>query len=85
MSKVKFGKMNIEANDTKGLIFGLVILMSLFGLLALWTDRTLEFWLTQMSDQAVNVPYWLSFLLTLLLNGGILLANVVSEILRLVM
>lgn len=62
--------------------FGIVI--GIFYLLSLWTDRNLEFWLSYSKGQPVEVPQWLSFVLTVLLNGVIVLANVISELVRLV-
>lgn len=58
--------------------------VSCFLLLSLWTDRTLDFWMTYWKGETVDVPFWLSAVLTLVLNGIILTLNLVSEILRLV-
>jgi hypothetical protein len=69
---------------------GLVILIILsfcfavwYGL-ALWTDNNLEFWLSYAKGRYVDVNNWLSLLLTLALNGVALIANVISEIVKLV-
>lgn len=51
-------------------------------LVALWTDRNLDFWLTMYKHHAVHINYWLAFALTVVCNGFILLANIVGEILR---
>lgn len=52
-------------------------------LLSLWTDRNLEFWLSRIKGMPVDVPLWMSFLTTLLLNGLIVPLNLVSELVRL--
>lgn len=53
--------------------------------ISFWTDRTLEFWLTYLKGQSIDVPFWLSVLTTFILNGAILIINVISEIVRLCM
>lgn len=59
-----------------GLIFAVV------PLLGFWTDRNLDFWLSQMKGHPVNVPYWLSLVLTIVTNGLAIIANVIAEIAR---
>ena len=61
--------------------FGLVI--GPIALVAIWTDRTLEFWMTHFKGVETEVPYWLSFLVTLFLNAIILGVNIISEVVRL--
>lgn len=61
----------------------ILTITALIASLALWTERTLEFWLSHFKGDLVDVPYWLSLLLTLVLNGVILAVNIFSEILRL--
>lgn len=60
------------------------ILIGVAYLLSLWTDRSLEFWLSYTKGKPVDVPQWLSFVLTVVLNAVILTANIVSELIRLV-
>lgn len=62
------------------LFLGIVIVIGLP--LTLWTDRTLDFWLTYFKGEVVNVPFWLSFLATIILNAASLILNVLSEIIR---
>lgn len=52
--------------------------------LSLWTDRSLEFWMSFIKGTPILCPGWLSFLVTLCLNAVILGLNVLSEIVRLV-
>ena len=52
--------------------------------LSIWTERSLEFWLTLMRGETVDVPFWIAALLTLILNGFIIAINLVAELLRLV-
>lgn len=50
-------------------------------LIALWTQRNLNFWLTHFSGHAVHVPFVLDYLLSVLAPAVILL-NVIAEIAR---
>jgi hypothetical protein len=59
-----------------------LIILSVFPLLALWTDSNLDFWLSYISHKPVDIPYLLSLLITVVLNGVIILANVILSILR---
>ena len=52
-------------------------------LLSMWTDRTLDFWLTFIKHSSVDVPMWLSVIATIVFNGGMLAINIISEIVRL--
>lgn len=67
--------------------FALVLVgfvISLFVGLTMWTERSLEFWLSRWKGEAVDVPLWMAFVVSLVLNGVILAANIVSELVRLV-
>lgn len=60
----------------------LVVYGSIASLMAVWVDRTLEFWLSYLKEMPVYVPFWLDLLVALL--GPIaFIGNVVSEIARL--
>lgn len=61
----------------------LLLWVLLAWVLTAWTDRNLEFWLGYVKGQHVDVPNWLSFLLTLVLNGVCIALNIISEIARL--
>lgn len=61
---------------------GCLVLICVFVLVAMWTDRNLDFWLTHFKGQAVNCPWWLSTLVTVFLPALIVL-NIVGEIARL--
>ena len=63
------------------LSFVLIIFAGL-PLLGLWTDRNLDFWLTNLKGHAVNVPYWLSLVLSIVLSFVALVLNIVAEIAR---
>ena len=54
-------------------------------LLTLWTDRTLDFWMTYAKGAPVDVPFWLSFIMTIILNGAMMLVNILTELFRLVL
>lgn len=62
---------------------GGTFILGLLFLVALWTDRTLDFWLTYFKGASTDCPFWLSCLVTLFLNAVIFGVNVISEIARL--
>ena len=66
-----------------GVGIGLVFVTLFVGLLALWTDRSLDFWCTYIKGSEVNVPYWLSLIVTLVGNGLVVVGNALTEVLRL--
>ena len=51
---------------------------------ALWTDRSMDYVLTAVAGHAVDCPMWLSTVITLILNGAIILLNTIVEVVRLV-
>lgn len=65
--------------------FLLLPVLVLFACLGVWTERNLEFWLAYFKGVPVDVPFWLAFLLSLVLNGLIVGINLISEIIRLAM
>lgn len=64
---------------------GFLFVLALVPLLALWTGRNLDFWLTHFKGHTVHVPFWLDLVATVVLNGIIVGANIISEIVRLAM
>lgn len=49
-----------------------------------WTDNNLEFWLSYFKGETVEVPYWISFVTTLILNGAALVLNILAELFKFV-
>lgn len=60
----------------------LLFAVALISGLALWTDRSLDFWVSYASGTAKDVPYFLSWLATLLPVSFPF--NVITEVLRLI-
>jgi hypothetical protein len=52
-------------------------------ILALWTDRNIDFWLTYFKGFETNCPYWLSLIATIL-GPFPFIFNVLSELARFV-
>lgn len=48
----------------------------------LWTDRSLEWVLSEWKHHAVQVPIWISFLITLVGNGFVFAFNIIVELMR---
>jgi len=65
-----------------GLTLLFMIIMAINAVVALWTDRNLDFWVSHFKGEQTDIPYWLSFIVTMIGNGVILLANVVAEVAR---
>ena len=63
----------------KGLVVGWMIF---FIPICMWTDRTMDFWLTHFNGVETNCPWYLSTLITFVANGFSLLGNVISEVAR---
>ena len=78
--------------STLGCIIALLIWLSSIALvvviligLSFWTDRSLDFWCTYFSHHTVDVPFWMSALLSFIGNGAVFVLNLVSEIVRVCM
>lgn len=52
-------------------------------LITLWTDRSIDYWLTFTKGTDTDCPFWLSFVATIFLNGIIVAFNLLTEIARL--
>lgn len=77
---------NAETAILAGGVFGFAsicfaIYMGFIALIALWTDRNLDFWVSHIKGEDVNVPYWLSFLVSLFAPATIV-GNILAEIAR---
>jgi hypothetical protein len=87
MDKLKGGKMYKKQDG-----YGMVELMAIvvIGLLitipvGMWTDRNLEFYLSLIKKTAVHVPFIVSWIITVLLKGVALVANIILELIRMVL
>ena len=61
----------------------LTIIIGLLYLLSLWTDRNLNYFVSLIKGESVDVPFWLSVVVTILLNAVIVVSNIIAEISRL--
>jgi hypothetical protein len=61
---------------------GILAIVAVILLVSWWTNSNLDFWISYFKGHAVHVPYFLSVLLTIVLNGVDLLLNVVASIAR---
>lgn len=63
----------------------ITLLFGIIGLLAMWTQRSIDFiylYFNHGSMVVHHIPYWLALVATIVLNGVALLFNVVVEIVR---
>jgi hypothetical protein len=51
-------------------------------LIAYWTDRNLDFVVSLLRHTSTDVPFWLSFVSTLLFSPLVLPFNILMEIIR---
>ena len=61
----------------------LTIIIGLLYPLSLWTDRNLDYFVSLIKGESVDVPFWLSVVVTILLNAVIVVSNIIAEISRL--
>lgn len=74
--------MKLYSQSPSGIGCGCVVAIILVLLVSLWTNSNLDFWLTYFKGHEIHIPYWLSVLLTVALNGVIFVANVIASIAR---
>ncbi len=66
----------------KFVLGGIVGIVLLIPLATMWTDRNLEFWASRIKGEPVDIPYWLSLVVTVVLNVIALAGNSISEVLK---
>jgi len=62
------------------ILWGIWALVAL--LIAPWTDRNLDFWASYVRGHPVDVPFFLSYLLTWFLHLSSIFLNIISEVAR---
>jgi len=77
--------MKIRLNSNSGCytltVFATFYVLGSF-LMALWTDRTLDFWCSYFAHHTVDIPLWASWLVSFVLSAAIIAVNLISEIIR---
>ncbi len=51
--------------------------------MSFWTDSNLDFWFSQIKNKPIDVPYWISLLATIFLNGVCLPGNIIASLCKL--
>ncbi len=67
------------------ILIPLALVLTPLVLMAFWTDRTMDFWLSELLQKTIDIPWFISFVITLVLGGAILITNIASELARLFM
>ena len=57
-----------------------LILLVTYLPIAFWTDRNLDFWISHIKGETVDVPFWLSMVISLF--EPIVLLDIIGEIAR---
>lgn len=82
--KVNIMGVRVQMSNISG-IMGLVagvIIISVVAAMSFWTDGNIEWLISTFANRTVDVPLWLSVILTLLLNALVLVFNIIVEILK---
>lgn len=66
-------------------IIAVLIAIGVVWVMSYWTDSNIEWLILTFADKVVDVPFWLSVILTLVLNAAALAFNIIVEILKYVM
>lgn len=79
-----------EDNVTKNSIVPGIVLMvfdiiCLIWLISMWTDHNLDFWVSYVKHEMIDVPYWISIIVSILFNVLALIFNLISEIIKYIM
>lgn len=69
--------------NTRFLIIAFTIYATIIAAVTMWTDRNMDYWVTYLKEEPTDVPYWVSFVVTFVLNGFILFLNTVAEVAKL--
>ena len=78
--------MNEVDNDGFWVVFVLTLILAvvLVGAMAMWTERSVEFWLFYIKGVHIDIPYWLALVITALGNCVVTFINIITELFRLV-
>lgn len=61
---------------------GILIMIGLLLAVSVWTERSLEFVLSALKGSPINIPYWLSVIITLIFNTVAVVFNIIVELIR---
>ena len=78
-------KLNTKINQgasSVSFLFLLMVALPVWLLMSAWTQRNLDFYLGYFQHTTIHVPYVLCMLITFVINGIALAANIVLEIIR---
>ena len=73
---------NKRGNVFTVLLIQLFVVSVTISLMALWTERNLEYYLSLFKGVEVDLPYWLCFVITGLFNVVALGFNVLAEVIK---
>lgn len=62
-----------------------LILIAIISIATVWTDRNLDFIFSYIKWTDVDIPMWLSFITTILLNWIIIIFNVITELFKFIL
>jgi len=59
---------------------GILCIMALFPVLVMWTDGNLEWWILFFKEESINIPWWISTIITIVFNGVAVAFNIITEL-----
>ena len=65
-------------------IIGIAFYIAIMGGAATWTDRSLEYLLTELKGEPVDVPLWIDFAINVVAGPAVITINILTELIRLV-
>lgn len=77
-------KVNVTNINNISCIVIFAFLLTILSIIAIWTDRTLDFWCTYFKGEPIDVPFWISLIVTWVFSGIIFAINIISEVIRLI-
>lgn len=74
---------DVEIRKYAAYFIGVIFFLLPSLLFSVWTENNLEWLLTYLKGEYIDVPYLLALILTILLNWIIILINVILELVKL--
>jgi prepilin-type N-terminal cleavage/methylation domain-containing protein len=64
---------------------GILCIILLFPVIVIWTDGNIEWWIYYLKGEVINIPWWISTIITIVLNGVAIAFNIITELCKIVL